>query len=612
MVTISSDAQDILKSIFGHNDFRGNQKQIINHTISKKDSLVLMPTGGGKSLCYQIPALLFHGITIVISPLIALMKDQVDSLKDKGIEAAYLNSSLTLEEQRSIELDLMAGHLKMLYISPERLMVTRFQKVLKKCEISLIAIDEAHCVSQWGHDFRPEYMELGILTSMFPSAPILALTATAGEATRADIISSLNLRDPKLFISSFDRPNIEYSIQKKTKKEENYKKLYHFIMDNYPNDSGIVYCLSRKKTEDTAKFLKQNSIKAYAYHAGMPTKKRAQIQERFLKKKNTVIVATIAFGMGIDKPDVRFVAHMDLPKCPESYYQETGRAGRDGLPSKAWMLYGMQEVVMIKRMMNKGKISQKIKNVNNEKLESMIGLCETTQCRRSVLLNYFNDPYTGACLNCDTCHDPVENKVDMTQESILALKCVHEVNKDSQSSHDIHYMIHILIGYATGIIQGNNHHNLSIYCAGKHIKEDIWYSIFRQLIAGGMIKMKMDGSSKLELTQKALPVINGDQRIYLRKKQIKKQTTSKSLTMVLNCELDLLDNLKNMRAALAKKSRTKAYKVFSDKTLEEIAHIKPTDISELEQVYGIGPKKIKKYGHVLIDFISQYKGEMRK
>jgi len=606
MEQIDTEIQSILNSIFKLDQFRGNQKEIIRSTLQKKDSLVLMPTGGGKSLCYQIPALSFHGITLVISPLIALMKDQVDALTNKGIEAAYLNSSLTLEEQREVELRLTSEHLKLLYISPERLMVKRFQNILKKCEVSLIAIDEAHCVSQWGHDFRPEYMELGILSELFPSAPILALTATAGEATRKDIIDSLRLRDPIVYISSFDRPNIEYSIQKKTKKPENYKKLLSFINDNYPTDSGIVYCLSRKKTEDTAAYLKQNGIKAYAYHAGMPTKKRAQIQDRFIKKKNNIIVATIAFGMGIDKPDVRFIAHMDLPKCPESYYQETGRAGRDGLPSKAWMLYGMQEVVMLKRMMNKGNTSFKRKQVNEEKLDAMIGLCETTECRRSVLLNYFNDPYVGPCLNCDTCHDPVDAKIDKTHEAILALKCVHE----TKQNHDIHYMINVLTGFATGIVQGNNHHNIPVFNKGNGIKDEIWYSIYRQLIAGGMIKMKMDGTSKLELTQKALPVINGDQKVYLRSQISKKVNPTKPIDIKLDIsskdEPDIFEALKLFRAALAKKSRTKAYKIFSDQTLTELADLKPTTPDELENIYGIGPKKLKKYGQTLIEFIQQY------
>jgi ATP-dependent DNA helicase RecQ len=600
------EIHSILHTTFGLSEFRGNQMKIIKSVLLKKDSLILMPTGGGKSLCYQLPALSFHGITIVLSPLIALMKDQVDALTDKGIEAAFLNSSLTLAEQREIELRLTSGHIKLLYISPERLMLQRFQNVLKKCEVSLIAIDEAHCVSQWGHDFRPEYMELGILSDLFPDSPIIALTATAGEATRKDIIDSLRLRDPDIFISSFDRPNIEYSIQKKTKKPENYKKLLNFINDNYPKDSGIVYCLSRKKTEDTAKFLKQNGIKAWAYHAGMPTKKREQIQERFLKKKNTIIVATIAFGMGIDKPDVRFVAHMDLPKCPESYYQETGRAGRDGLPSKAWMLYGMQEVVMLKRMMNKGNISFKRKQVNEEKLDAMIGLCETTECRRSVLLNYFNDPYAGPCLNCDTCHDPVDTKVDRTEEAILALKCVHE----TKQNHDIHYMINVLTGFATGIVQGNNHHNLPVFNKGNGIKDEIWYSIYRQLIAGGMIKMKMDGTSKLELTHKALPVINGELKVYLRFQVSKKVNPSKPVNLNINIsskdEPDIYEALKLLRATLAKKSRTKAYKVFSDQTLTELADLKPTTPAELENIYGIGPKKLKKYGQTLIEFITQY------
>jgi len=605
------EIHEVLNQVFGHEQFRGNQEEIIKSIMSKKHNLVLMPTGGGKSICYQLPALIFRGTTIVISPLIALMKDQVDALKEKGIEAAFLNSSLTLAEQRDIEAQLISGHIKLLYVSPERLALTRFQNVLKRCEISLIAIDEAHCVSQWGHDFRPEYMEVGVVAKLFPKTPRLALTATAGELTREDMIKSLKLDDANIFISSFDRPNISYEIQKKTKKAENYERLLEFIENNYPKDTGIVYCLSRKKTEETAKFLKQNKIKAYAYHAGMAPSKREKIQERFIQQKGIVIVATIAFGMGIDKSNVRYVAHMDLPKCIESYYQETGRAGRDGLPSKAWMLYGKQEVVMLKRMMNKGTTSLKRRRYNEEKLEAMLGLAEATLCRREVLLNYFNDPYKGPCHNCDNCLAPSNSMINATEEAVLALQAVHE----TKQKYDIQSLVHIITGYATGVLQERGDHLLKVFNLGREVKEDIWYSVYRQLIASGVLKMQMDGSSRLELTQKALPIIRGEQDFFIRpvvpsatkivtakapaKKKVKRQPREK----LIASDGDLFEALKTFRRELARARRTKPYRIFPDQTLQELADKKPTTLSQLEDIYGIGPKKLKRFGKIFIDAI---------
>jgi len=618
MPNLNSEIHDVLSNVFGFEGYRGNQEEIIKSILSGKNNLVLMPTGGGKSLCYQVPALIFRGTTVVISPLIALMKDQVDALKKRGVEAAFLNSTLTLSEQRDIEAQLLSGHIKLLYVSPERLSLSRFQSVLKRCEVSLIAIDEAHCVSQWGHDFRPEYMELGVLKDLFPKTPRLALTATAGELTRKDMIDSLYLEGANIFISSFDRPNISYEIQKKTKKAENYERLLAFIKENYPKDCGIVYCLSRKKTEDTAKFLKQNKIKAFAYHAGMTTDKRAKIQDKFINDKGIVIVATIAFGMGIDKPDVRFVCHMDLPKCIESYYQETGRAGRDGLPSKAWMLYGRQEVVMLKRMMNKGRISAKQKRNNEEKLEAMLGLSEATMCRREVLLNYFDDPYRGPCHNCDNCLDPNYSMLDATDAAVLALRCVHE----TKQKYDIQYMIHLLTGYATGVVQGRGHHLLDIFNAGSNLKSELWFSIYRQLIATGILKMKMDGSSKLELTEKSLPLLRGEQEFRVRaqtqnavssksasviekKAPSKKVKTKKLKKEVSATNRELFESLKSFRRELARARRTKPYRIFPDKTLQELADQRPSTLVEMEEIYGVGPKKLKRFGKIFIDAIQE-------
>ena len=502
---MSQTAVDLLQSLYGYDRFRGHQAEIIEHVRAGNSALVLMPTGGGKSLCYQIPALLRDGVGIIISPLIALMQDQVDAMQQLGVRAAFLNSSLDHSEQNRIEQQLLAGELDLLYIAPERLVQSYTLDLISRCTLALFAIDEAHCVSQWGHDFRSDYLSLSLLQERFPDVPRVALTATADVRTRSEIIERLSLVGASSFISGFDRPNIRYGIANKISAK---KQLLDFLRQR-KNEAGIVYCLSRKKVEDTAAWLTEQGFTALPYHAGLPGQLRQTHQKRFLREDGVIIVATIAFGMGIDKPDVRFVAHLDLPKSIEAYYQETGRAGRDGQPADAWMIYGLQDVVRLQQMVQGSEGSEQFKRAERHKLDAMLGLCEVTSCRRKVLLNYFADNAPEHCGNCDNCQIPPQTW-DATE---AAQKLLSTVYRSGQRFGAMHVM-DILQGKETEKVLQHQHHQLSTFGIGEEIHDAQWRSLIRQLVVRGLLKVDIEGYSALQLTDLCRPVLKGEQSLF--------------------------------------------------------------------------------------------------
>jgi ATP-dependent DNA helicase RecQ len=593
-------AQSILQSTFGYDAFREPQGEIIHELEQGRDAFVLMPTGGGKSLCYQIPALLRDGTAIIVSPLIALMQDQVDALNQLGIKAAYLNSTLDVAEAREVEAQLLNGALDLLYVAPERLLNPIMLSLLERCHIALFAIDEAHCVSQWGHDFRPEYQKLRVLHERFPQVPRIALTATADQRTRDEIIAQLQLEGARVFINSFDRPNIHYAIS-----EGNNPKLrlWRFIQENHAQDAGIVYCLSRKKVEATAEWLTEQGRIALPYHAGLSQELRQKNQQRFLRDEGVIIVATIAFGMGIDKPDVRFVAHLRLPKSIEAYYQETGRAGRDGEPANAWMAYGLQDVLTLRQFMQNSNADEAHKRVEHNKLESMLGLCELIACRRQALLGYFDERLEQPCGACDNCTTPPE-KWDGSEAAQKILSSIYRTGQ----RFGVNYIIDVLMGKADDRIRQNQHEQLSTFGIGKEFSTMEWRTIFRQLIALGFINVEAESHGSLTLTEKCRPVLRGEQKLALRKqtKEEKLTTEKKKKSPVRPQDEPLWDALRALRTQLAEDSGVPPYVIFHDATLMEMIKKRPVEIGDMRYISGVGDQKIKRYGQVFLAEIAKY------
>jgi ATP-dependent DNA helicase RecQ len=590
---------DLLKSVFGHAAFRGAQEEIVLHVAGGGDALVLMPTGGGKSLCYQLPALLREGTAIVVSPLIALMQDQVAALRQLGVRAAFLNSTLGAREAHLIERDLEAGTLDLLYVAPERLMMPRMLELAARSKLALFAIDEAHCVSQWGHDFRPEYLQLSVLHERFPGVPRIALTATADPHTRAEIVHRLALDEARLFISSFDRPNIRYTVVEKL---DARAQVLRFIREQHPGEAGIVYCLSRKKVDETAAWLVGQGIAALPYHAGMDSAARTAHQERFQREEGQVIVATIAFGMGIDKPDVRFVAHLDLPKSIEAYYQETGRAGRDGEPADAWMTYGLGDLVNLRRMLEQSEGSEEFRRVSFAKLDALLGFCESAGCRRVRLLHYFGEEGLP-CGNCDTCLDPPQTW-DATEAARKALSCIYRTGQRFGAVH----LIDVLRGKATDRVTQWNHDQLAVFGIGADLDDVMWRSVFRQLVAYGYARPDHDSYGALRLTEASRPVLKGEQRVEMRRATGRKSRSRPAKARAgsaVNPAANpaVFERLRAWRTAQARSQSVPPYVVFHDATLAAIAAARPRDLDALSAIPGIGVRKLERYGPTLIELL---------
>ena len=593
-------AQRILKDVFGYDAFRGQQAAIIEQVAGGGDALVLMPTGGGKSLCYQVPALLREGVAVVVSPLIALMDDQVATLNELGVPAVALNSTLSLDEQREIADRLRRHEIKALYLAPERLVQPRMLAFLQRLPIALFAIDEAHCVSQWGHDFRPEYLQLGQLAELFPQVPRIALTATADRRTREEIVQRLKLENAERFLSSFDRPNIFYRI---VPKDQPRKQLLAFLAERR-GDAGIVYCMSRKKVDELAAFLTEQGFPALPYHAGLPSDLRAYHQKRFLNEEGLIMVATIAFGMGIDKPNVRFVAHLDLPKSLEAYYQETGRAGRDGLPADAWMAYGLQDVIFLKQMLSNSEGDEQHKRVEQHKLEAMLALCEETRCRRQALLAYFDEELAQPCGHCDNCVDGVQTW-DVTEPARQALSAIYR----SGQRYGVGHLVDILLGRDNDKIRQLGHQHLSVYGVGKALSEGEWRTLFRQLVARGLADVDLDAFGGLRLTEKCRPLLRGEVTLELRRELIGKQSrpsggASPASQLVRSEERATWEALRSLRRKLAEEHGVPPYVIFPDATLLEMLRSQPRNLTEMARVSGVGARKLERYGEAFLEVLN--------
>jgi ATP-dependent DNA helicase RecQ len=605
---MAATTHGILNEVFGYPEFRGDQADIIDHVTHGGDCLVLMPTGGGKSLCYQIPALLRNGVGIVVSPLIALMQDQVAALRELGVRSAFLNSTLDWREATDVESAVLAGQLDLLYVAPERLLVPRFLDFLARVPIALFAIDEAHCVSQWGHDFRPEYMQLSILHERWPSVPRIALTATADTRTRAEIVDRLGLVGARVFVASFDRPNIRYRIVEKANAR---KQLLDFIRCEHPDEAGIIYCSTRAKVEETAAFLDSEGMAALPYHAGMDGATRLRHQSRFVREDGVIIVATIAFGMGIDKPDVRFVAHLDLPKSVEGYYQETGRGGRDGLPADAWLAYGLQDVVQQRRLIDRSEAAAAYKRVSAAKLDAMLGLCETTECRRVRLLAYFGET-SKPCGNCDNCLDPPQSW-DGTVAAQKGLSCVARLWKERGQRFGAGHVIDVLRGQSTDRVKQWRHDQLTVFGMGSDFSESEWRSVLRQLIAIDVLAVDHDAYGTLVLTAASRGVLRGERQVMFRRqlhpeggaKTTRKRHTVAVVQGLPPASLELFERLRAWRAETAKTHGVPAYVIFHDATLRQIADSRPRTLGELRAISGIGAKKLEAYGHHLLSEVAR-------
>ena len=605
MRAMREDLREVLRRTFGYSGFRGQQEAVVEHTAGGGDSLVLMPTGGGKSLCYQIPALLREGVGVVVSPLIALMRDQVEALRQAGVRAACLNSSLSFREAREVEAALDAGRLDLLYVAPERLLGERTLDRLSRLRIALFAIDEAHCVSQWGHDFRPEYLQLSVLPRRFPEVPRIALTATADEPTRREIIQRLGLGEARVFVSGFDRPNIRYAVVPKASARE---QLRRFLEERHRGEAGIVYCLSRRKVEQTAEWLQDQGVDALSYHAGLEADERRRNQDRFVRREGVVMVATIAFGMGIDKSDVRFVAHLDLPKSIEAYYQETGRAGRDGLPADAWMAYGIQDVVTLRQMVEGSEAGPDRKRLELRKLDAMLGYCELTTCRRRALLSYFGESRDGPCGNCDNCLAPVETW-DATEAAQKALSCVYR----TEQRFGVAYVIDVLTGKDNERIRRFGHHRLSTHGVGADLDAREWRSVFRQLVVRGLLSVDYDGYGSLRLTGASRPVLRGETSLHMRREarpprreRRRGRTGPATPTESASWDHGLWDALRQRRRELAQSQGVPPYVIFHDATLREMVEHRPRTLEDFARISGVGETKLHRYGNDFIDVIHRH------